>query len=46
MALIDDKRTLRSAMLAWRGALSEDERRIMMEAAAEVPLVLRESAAC
>jgi 5-formyltetrahydrofolate cyclo-ligase len=27
MALIDDKRTLRSAMLAWRGALSEDERR-------------------
>jgi 5-formyltetrahydrofolate cyclo-ligase len=27
MALIDDKRTLRSAMLAWRGALAEDERR-------------------
>ena len=27
MNLIDDKRTLRSAMLAWRGALSEDERR-------------------
>lgn len=27
MSLIDDKRTLRSAMLAWRGALSEDERR-------------------
>ncbi len=27
MALIDDKRTLRSAMLAWRSALSEDERR-------------------
>ena len=27
MTLIDDKRTLRSAMLAWRGALSEDERR-------------------
>ena len=27
MTLVDDKRTLRSAMLAWRGALSEDERR-------------------
>ena len=27
MSLVDDKRTLRSAMLAWRGALSEDERR-------------------
>ena len=27
MTLIDDKRTLRSAMLAWRGALAEDERR-------------------
>jgi 5-formyltetrahydrofolate cyclo-ligase len=27
MSLIDDKRTLRSAMLARRGALSEDERR-------------------
>ena len=27
MSLIDDKRTLRSAMLAWRGALSDDERR-------------------
>jgi 5-formyltetrahydrofolate cyclo-ligase len=27
MTLIDDKRTLRSAMLAWRGALSDDERR-------------------
>src|SRR4029077_10405925 len=27
MTLIDDKRTLRSAMLAWRGALSPDERR-------------------
>ena len=27
MSLIDDKRTLRSAMLAWRGALGEDERR-------------------
>jgi 5-formyltetrahydrofolate cyclo-ligase len=27
MTLMDDKRTLRSAMLAWRGALSEDERR-------------------
>jgi 5-formyltetrahydrofolate cyclo-ligase len=27
MPLIDDKRTLRSAMLAWRGALSDDERR-------------------
>ena len=27
MAVIDEKRTLRSAMLAWRGALSEDERR-------------------
>ncbi|MBY0321004.1 MAG: 5-formyltetrahydrofolate cyclo-ligase [Reyranella sp.] len=27
MSLIDDKRTLRSAMLAWRGALTEDERR-------------------
>ena len=27
MTLIDDKRTLRSAMLAWRGALSGDERR-------------------
>ena len=28
MSLIDDKRTLRNAMLAWRGALSEDERRV------------------
>jgi 5-formyltetrahydrofolate cyclo-ligase len=27
MTLIDDKRMLRSAMLAWRGALAEDERR-------------------
>jgi 5-formyltetrahydrofolate cyclo-ligase len=27
MTLTNDKRTLRSAMLAWRGALSEDERR-------------------
>ena len=27
MTLIDEKRTLRSAMLAWRGALSEEERR-------------------
>ena len=27
MTLVDDKRTLRSAMLAWRGALSDDERR-------------------
>lgn len=27
MALIDDKRTLRSAMLAWRQDLGEDERR-------------------
>ena len=27
MTLIDDKRTLRSAMLAWRGALGEEERR-------------------
>ncbi len=27
MSLIDDKRTLRSAMLAWRGALPETERR-------------------
>ena len=27
MSLIDDKRTLRSTMLAWRGTLSEDERR-------------------
>ena len=27
MTLIDDKRTLRSAMLAWRGALADDERR-------------------
>ncbi len=27
MSLIDDKRTLRSAMLAWRGGLAEDERR-------------------
>jgi 5-formyltetrahydrofolate cyclo-ligase len=27
MTLIDDKRTLRSAMLAWRAALSEEERR-------------------
>jgi hypothetical protein len=24
MTLIDDKRTLRSAMLAWRGVLSDD----------------------
>jgi 5-formyltetrahydrofolate cyclo-ligase len=31
MALIDDKRTLRSAMLAWRGALAEDERRAAAE---------------
>jgi 5-formyltetrahydrofolate cyclo-ligase len=28
MTLIDDKRTLRSAMLAWRDGLSEDERRV------------------
>jgi len=28
MSLIDDKRTLRSAMLAWRGTLSEGERRV------------------
>ncbi|GEP55390.1 5-formyltetrahydrofolate cyclo-ligase [Reyranella soli] len=28
MSLIHDKRTLRSAMLAWRGGLSEDERRV------------------
>ena len=28
MTLVDDKRTLRSAMLAWRGALSDDERRL------------------
>ena len=27
MNLVDDKRTLRSAMLAWRGALAEHERR-------------------
>lgn len=27
MTLMDDKRTLRGAMLAWRGALAEDERR-------------------
>jgi 5-formyltetrahydrofolate cyclo-ligase len=27
MTLIDDKRTLRSAMLAWRGALAPEERR-------------------
>lgn len=27
MTLVDDKHTLRSAMLAWRGALSDDERR-------------------
>lgn len=27
MSLIDDKHTLRSAMLAWRGGLSQDERR-------------------
>jgi len=27
MNLIDDKRTLRSAMLAWRGSLSDEERR-------------------
>ena len=27
MTLVDDKRTLRSAMLAWRGTLGEDERR-------------------
>jgi len=27
MTLIEDKRTLRSAMLAWRGGLEEDERR-------------------
>jgi 5-formyltetrahydrofolate cyclo-ligase len=27
MTLTDEKRTLRSAMLAWRGALSEEERR-------------------
>ena len=27
MTLFEDKRTLRSAMLAWRGALAEDERR-------------------
>jgi 5-formyltetrahydrofolate cyclo-ligase len=27
MTLIDDKRTLRSAMLAWRGGLSDEDRR-------------------
>jgi 5-formyltetrahydrofolate cyclo-ligase len=27
MSLVEDKRTLRSAMLAWRGTLGEDERR-------------------
>ncbi|MCA0248184.1 MAG: 5-formyltetrahydrofolate cyclo-ligase, partial [Proteobacteria bacterium] len=27
MTLIDDKRTLRSAMLAWRGGLDEADRR-------------------
>jgi 5-formyltetrahydrofolate cyclo-ligase len=31
MTLIDDKRTLRSAMLAWRAALAEDERRAAAE---------------
>jgi 5-formyltetrahydrofolate cyclo-ligase len=31
MTLFDDKRTLRSAMLAWRGALAEDERRAAAE---------------
>jgi len=31
MNLIDDKRTLRSAMLAWRGALAEGERRAAAE---------------
>lgn len=28
MTLIEDKRTLRSAMLAWRGTLGEDDRRV------------------
>jgi 5-formyltetrahydrofolate cyclo-ligase len=32
MTLIDDKRTLRSAMLAWRGTLPEDERRAAAQA--------------
>jgi 5-formyltetrahydrofolate cyclo-ligase len=31
MTLVDDKRTLRSAMLAWRAALAEDERRAAAE---------------
>src|SRR5262245_52772564 len=31
MSLIDDKRTLRSAMLAWRGGLGEEERRAAAE---------------
>ena len=31
MTLFDDKRTLRSAMLAWRAALAEDERRTAAE---------------
>ena len=31
MSLIDDKRTLRSAMLAWRGGLEEEERRAAAE---------------
>jgi 5-formyltetrahydrofolate cyclo-ligase len=31
MTLVDDKRTLRSAMLAWRGALAEEERRAAAE---------------
>ncbi len=31
MTLFDDKRTLRSAMLAWRAALAEDERRAAAE---------------
>ena len=38
MTLIDDKRTLRSAMLAWRGALGEEERRV---AAGELLATLR-----
>ena len=31
MNLIDDKRTLRSAMLAWRGSLSDEERHLLQE---------------
>jgi len=31
MTLLDDKRTLRSAMLAWRGALTPEERRAAAE---------------